>query len=120
MHIAIWRLFYEEIRKMFLVPRKSSQHREIRKIECREYSAVQSNEGWFRREGSESFSCPEAPSARLWCPKSSSGAQLHPQSHDPSPSHRIARHLRHHHLRHHRSRVVLRKDAQDVLQQRHG
>ncbi|GBM85208.1 hypothetical protein AVEN_169114-1, partial [Araneus ventricosus] len=36
---------------------------------CREYSAVQSNEGWFRREGFESFSCPEAPSARLWCPK---------------------------------------------------
>ncbi|KAF8789752.1 Voltage-dependent calcium channel type D like protein [Argiope bruennichi] len=87
---------------------------------CREYSSVQSNEGWFRCKGLESFSCPQAPSARIGCPKSSSGAQLHPQSHDSSPSHRITRHLRHHHLRHHRARALLRKDAQDVLQQRHG
>ncbi|GBN06068.1 hypothetical protein AVEN_185285-1 [Araneus ventricosus] len=43
MHFAIWKLFYEEIRKMFLVPRKSSQNREIRKIEVRLY-LIQQNE----------------------------------------------------------------------------
>ncbi|GFW65844.1 hypothetical protein TNCV_586701 [Trichonephila clavipes] len=37
MHFANWRLFYEEIRKMLLVPEKSSLDREFRKMEVRLY-----------------------------------------------------------------------------------
>ncbi|GFV56819.1 hypothetical protein TNCV_3995181 [Trichonephila clavipes] len=37
MHFANWRLFYEENRKMLLVPEKSSLNREFRKMEIRLY-----------------------------------------------------------------------------------
>ncbi|GFV57371.1 uncharacterized protein TNCV_3173191 [Trichonephila clavipes] len=78
---------------------------------CRQHSSVQSHEGRFRCEGSESLSCPETTEVGLWCPKSSSGAQLHPQSDDSPPAYRTARHLRHHHLRHHRIGALLGEDA---------